>query len=122
MELYPRDYCQIVTEVTIPTCLETGIVELWAQNGYLSPEALENVQNLTTDQILRVINEEKLSQIFLFDKDFSDYLGGITYDENGRIQSAQATAIQFYGKVDLDSITEEDKKANNFGAPVGHIF
>ena len=33
IEFYPKKYCDIVKDVTQPTCLETSILELWANDG-----------------------------------------------------------------------------------------
>lgn len=118
VELYPQDYCKIVTEVTTPTCLEMGICELWAKNGYDSQTTLDALKDLTQEDIINAVNDKTFSEIFLFNKDFKAYLGGIEKNSSGHIIGAKATTIHFYGRIDLDAITEADKKANNFGAPV----
>lgn len=95
-----------------------GISELWAKDGYDSQTTLDTFQDITQEDIINAINDNTFSEIFLFNKDFSAYLGGIEKNSSGHIIGAKATTIHFYGRIDLDAITEADKKANNFGAPV----
>ena len=118
VELYPKDYCQIVTEITTPTCLEMSLAELWAINGYTTQETWQKIKGLTQDDVIHEINNNSYSEIFLFRKNFSDYLGGIEKDADGNIIGAKATTVHFYGQILLDDITEEDKKSNGFGSPV----
>ena len=45
-------------------------------------------------------------------------LGGIERNSTGHIVSATAAVINFYGFVNTDDITDEDRRRNNYGAPV----
>ena len=118
MELYPQDYCEIVTDITNPTCLEMSIAEIWAAQGFSSQQAWDNIHKLTQEDIIEGVNTKTFSEIFLFDKNFTSYLGGVDRDSEGRIIGAKATTIHFYGQIQLDKITEEDKKSNSLGSPV----
>ncbi len=95
-----------------------GIAEMWAKNGFTSDEALEGIQRLTAEDIINAINNDNYSEVFLLNKNFTKFLGGIERNSTGHIIGAKATVIQFYGKIELDSVTEEDKKSNSYGAPV----
>ena len=118
VELYPQDYCNIVTEVTHPKCLANSIAELFVDEDYkngpkdseISPQAIIDAVN----------NEWQNSNVFLFKKNFTQYLGGIERNATGHIIAAKATVIQFFGHVNLEAITTEDKKKNSFGAPVNN--
>ena len=85
IELYPEKYCKIVDEVTEPTCLETSILEIWARNGFNSPEAEETISALTSQDILDGINTKNFSEVFLYNKNFHSMLGGIIKNETGHI-------------------------------------
>ena len=74
--------------------------------------------NATKQDILDIINTKKFSEIFLFDKDFTALLGGITKNSTNHIIGAKATILRFYGQIDLDAITEVDKKSSGYGPPV----
>lgn len=71
--------------------------------------------------IINTVNSKSFSEIFLFDKNFTAYLGGVEKNSSGHIIGAKATIIRFYGQIELDAVTEEDKKASNFGPPVIYI-
>ena len=118
VELYPQDYCNIVNEVTHPKCLANSIAEIFVDEDYkngpkdseISPQAIIDAIN----------NEWQNSNVFLFKKNFTQYLGGIERNATGHIVGAKAAVIQFFGHVNLEAITLEDKKKNSFGAPVNN--
>jgi predicted RND superfamily exporter protein len=63
---------------------------------------------------LEKINNVTKSGIFLQDKKFSDYLGEITYDEEGSIIGAKATVIRWFGRLNaseslLHPVTNRDE-------------
>ena len=82
IELYPEEYCDIVVDVTEPTCLETSIIELWAKDGFTNANA--KIPD-TEQKIIDDINEKKFSEVFLYDKDFPEMLGGIRWNASGHI-------------------------------------
>ena len=109
--MYPKKYCNIVADSTKPTCFESSIAELWVKDVYSSSESWSAIHNLNQEDIITAINTQNFSEIFLFDKDFTAYLGGITRNSSDHIIGAKATIIQFFGKIDIDAITEEDKRS-----------
>ena len=86
IEFYPKKYCDIVKDVTQPTCLETSIAELWAKDGnFTNQKTKDKIANATKQDILDIINTKKFSEIFLFEKDFTALLGGITKNSSNHI-------------------------------------
>ena len=86
IEFYPKKYCDIVKDVTQPTCLETSILELWATDGnFTNQKTKDKIASATKQDILDIINTKKFSEIFLFDKDFTALLGGITKNATNHI-------------------------------------
>jgi hypothetical protein len=57
------------------------------------------MEDLTLEKILDKVNNENRSGIFLTEKNFSDYLSGIWYDEAGKIAGAKATIIRLFNKL-----------------------
>jgi len=98
LELYPDPYCQMVAKMPT-TCLEWSILELWGNEGAFDEVSDYKIETLTKEKILDQINNVNQSGIFLSVKNFTDFLGGIRYDENGRIVGAQATQIQWFGRI-----------------------
>ena len=62
-------------KISLPTCLETSIVELWASDGFNSTQTEMAIFNLTQKSILDAVNTKNYSEVFLYDKDFSSMLG-----------------------------------------------
>ena len=61
--------------------------------------------------IIAVIFKSTLYKYFIF-------IGGIKRNSTGHIVSATAATINFFGGVNTDDITDEDRRRNNYGAPV----
>ncbi len=80
-------------------CLEWSILELWGNEGVYDKYTDAEIGSLTRESILDKINNVTKSGIFLQDKNFTDYLGEKTYDENGRIIGAKATIIRWFGRL-----------------------
>ncbi len=78
--------------------------------------------NLTLDDVIAGINNISYSKVFLTDKDFTKYLGGIERNSSGHIVGAKAAVISLFGKTNLSAITEKERQANNIGAPVTCII
>jgi hypothetical protein len=96
IESYPDPYCEIVNKM--PTvCLELSLLELWAHDGHYDEVTDQEIENLTTESILEKINTVNKSGVFLTNKNFADYLGGITYDDQGKIIGAKASIIRWFG-------------------------
>ena len=76
---YPRIYCKIVKKISLPTCLETSIVELWASDEFNSTQTEMAIFNLTQKSILDAVNTKNYSEVFKYDKDFSSMLGKLCF-------------------------------------------
>lgn len=98
LELYPDPYCKMIEKMP-KTCLEWSILELWGNEGAFDEASDLEIEMLTKEKILERINNVNRSGIFLSDKNFKDFLGGISYDEHGRITGARATQIQWFGRM-----------------------
>ena len=61
--------------------------------------------------IITVIFKSTILKYFIF-------IGGIKRNSTGHIVSATAAVINFYGFVNTGDITDEDRRRNNYGAPV----
>ena len=97
IEAYPDPYCEIVNKM--PTvCLELGLLELWAHDGNYNEVTDKEIAELTQQSILDKINSVNKSGVYLVDKNFVDYLGGVTFDANGKVIGAQASVIRWFGK------------------------
>lgn len=98
IESYPEPYCDMVNKM--PTvCLELGLLELWANDGHYDDKTDQEIASLTQESILYKVNNVNKSGVFLTQKKFSDYLGGISYDEKGKIIAARASVIWWFGKM-----------------------
>ena len=98
IEAYPDPYCEIVNKM--PTvCLELGLLELWAHDGHYDEVTDKEIAELTQQSILDKINSVNKSGVYLVDKNFVDYLGGVTFDANGKVIGAQASVIRWFGKL-----------------------
>ena len=75
VELYPEEYCKIFDIAGKPTCAETSIIELWAPKGFNSSETESKIYSLTEEDILMDINSKNLSEVFMYNKDFTTMLG-----------------------------------------------
>ena len=52
---YPNPYCKVVNDLDL-ACLETSILELWANDGKYDEYSDEAIENLTNDDVLEKIN------------------------------------------------------------------
>ena len=98
LNVYPDPYCDSVAKIPM-VCLEWSILELWGHEGEYNALTDEEIANLTQEDILYKINNFTRSEIFLLDKKFSNFLGEISYDEDGRIVGAKATMMRWFSKM-----------------------
>ena len=102
---YPEPYCTIVG--LFPTvCFETSILELWAQDGTYDESSEEVIMNLTLENVLDTINNVNISGLFNVETDFTQYLSGIVRDDRGRIVSASATVMRWFGNMNMTAAKE----------------
>jgi hypothetical protein len=100
LELYPQPYCSLVGGMP-RACFETSILELFGHDGAYDDVTAERMESLTDEEVLRIINTQNTSGIFLLPSNFTSYLSGIRRDESGRIVSAEATYIQWFGRMNM---------------------
>ena len=95
------DHCQKVPQFNMEKiltdggpCMEFNILELFAKDGNISEEELSQIK---PEEILeKVNNHNQQSQILHITRNFTKVLGGIKYDDRGRITSASSTTMTFY--------------------------
>ena len=123
-KFYPEPYCTLVD--TAPTvCFEESLLELWTKDGDLD---METIFSLSQNDILNTINTNNRSGIYLREKNFTNMLGEIRYNEtgdyeivdgcllqqslqiniciSGHIVGAAVTSITLLGKVNLTALRE----------------
>ena len=74
-------------------CMEFSILELFAEDGEFSEEALNRI---TPKEILDKVNDSNQSQIFHIARNFTKSLGGIEYNGSGRVISATSAMMTFF--------------------------
>jgi len=97
---YPEPYCTVV-EIMPTACFESSLLELWANDGEYDKQTEEDIFNLTQEELLDKVNSVNKSGVFLVPTDFTKYLGGIEYDEQGKIVGAQATTMRWFGNMNM---------------------
>jgi len=110
---YPQPYCGIVE--SLPTfCFIESILELWGHEGGFDDRSDENIANLTKPEIIAKINDWGHSEIYHSERDFKPLLGGVTYDENGRIVAARAVMMKLMGRMNT-SLALQQGGSNDAG-------
>ena len=109
VDYYPNLYCHIFNSLE-DVCFEDSILELFATHGSINED---QIMDLTQDQILQAINQVSTkSGIFSVTKDFTELLGRIEYDSEGKIVGAQALKMNLYGKMNVTEAHLELKKGS----------
>ncbi len=68
-EAYPDPYCTALESLDT-ACIETSILELWANDGVYDEKTERKMETLTLEESLRMVNEVNVSGIFLTERDF----------------------------------------------------
>merc|ERR1712012_809355 len=77
-----------------------SILELWANDGKFDEASDQEIAALTLEKVLDKINDNSaISGVFMIPKNFTKLLANVTRDNNGRIISAEATVIRWFGKM-----------------------
>jgi len=92
---YPEPYCSFANKMET-ACLEISILELWANEGSYDNKTELELEELTHEGVLEKINTVNRSGLFLTEKNFTELLSGVTYDDSGRITGAKATIMKWY--------------------------
>ena len=103
--LYPLLYCPLVESLPT-TCFETSILELWAINGKYDETSEKEIMELTQEKIIDKINSNNVSGLFLVETNFTQYLSGVERDEAGRVVSATATVMRWFGNMNMTAAKE----------------
>ncbi len=94
---YPEPYCATVEKM--PTaCFEESLLEMFAVNGKYNDSIFES---LTQEQLITAINNVQKSGIFLIERDFQRFLGGIELNSTGHIVGAKATFINWFSEANI---------------------
>jgi Niemann-Pick C1 protein len=110
VSLYPEPYCSVFNSLD-DVCFEDSILELFAQDGYLSADM---IFSLNIESILDKINSvHQKSGLFSISKDFKSYLGGVTFNAQGQIIGAQAAKFNLYGKMNVTEAHLESISRNS---------
>ena len=102
---YPTPYCNIIGLIPT-TCFETSILELWANDGKYDQASEEAIMNLTRTAVLEKINSVNISGLFLMETNFTSYLSGVERNDDGRIVSATATVMRWFGDMNMTAAKE----------------
>ncbi|KZC04135.1 PREDICTED: patched domain-containing protein 3-like [Dufourea novaeangliae] len=102
----PELYCNIVNNLP-KACLLSSLVDLWEYDSSI-------ILSKSSEEIIRDVNEATVSPTLGHPMNFTDLLGGVTRNIQGRITSARAVKTEWavhinFSKVDMD----------NFGNQVG---
>jgi predicted RND superfamily exporter protein len=95
-------------------CLELSLLELWANDGKYDERTDREIASLTKQSILDKINNFNKSGVYLIERNFSSFLGGVKYDSSGRIVEAESTIIRWFVKMNatealLNPLVERDE-------------
>ena len=95
----PRgSYCTLIEQVKLE-CFEKSLLEIWGYDR-------EVLKFLTKEDIIDAINTVDTSAIFGYPTNFSEYLGGITRDQDGNIIGAKAMTQSWLSKINTDKVVE----------------
>ena len=98
---YPQPYCQFVSNART-VCFEESILELWAADGALDDDALND---LTLEDVLRDVNTKNTSGVLMAERDLLDTLGEKRFNSSsGWLQSAKFSTFTFIGQVNLTEL------------------
>jgi len=98
LDRYPHPYCEMVESLDT-ICFHETLLELWADDGEFNEKSDAKIAALTKSEILKKINDWGYSELYLAERDFSELLGGVTKDENGKITGARAVLMKWMGKM-----------------------
>ena len=84
-----------------------SLLELFATSGAINETYIEN---LTQEDIIRTLNSgNNKSGVFLIEKDFNKFFGGIEKNSTGHIIGAKATYINWFSEANLTAASLEKK-------------
>ncbi|XP_046825496.1 patched domain-containing protein 3-like isoform X1 [Vespa crabro] len=99
-------YCNIYNSLP-RSCFVLSILDIWEYNS-------DQIKKQTKEDIIKKINTINISPTLGHPMNFTDLLGEITRDENGRIVSAKAIKTQFMVRVNFSNI-DMDTFGNDAG-------
>ena len=96
---YPDPYCNIIQDME-DACMEMSILELWANEGKFDETSDREIASLTLDKVLDKLNSDStISGVFMIPKNFTKLLSKVKRDADGRIVSAEAAIMRWFGKM-----------------------
>ena len=101
--------CPGIASMLEPVCFEQSILEFWPKDY--------DFETLDQTSLLERINAQgATSSFFKTPINIVDYLGGkIERDEAGKIISAEATFMRWYGKINSTAVTPDDISSSDTG-------
>ena len=103
----PTDiYCNIVSSLQ-RGCLLQSILDIWEYDSDI-------IRNQTKEDIIARFNSVTISPTLGHPMNFTDLLGGVKYDDNGRVISATAVKTNWFVHVNFTNI-----RMNESGNDVG---
>jgi Niemann-Pick C1 protein len=93
-------YCGFLNTFQM-SCLQYNILDLWSNN-------LDLISNLSKHDIVTKINNAKTDPVTGHPLDYVKLLGGVKYDGNGDVVSANSVILTWYTDVDMASIDIND--------------
>ena len=101
----------------IEICIEMSILNILSPNATVTDQFIES---LTESEILRLVNSRQEQE---GDQGVLQYLGGVTYDEEGQIVGARATKIDLISETNItEALMHPDLRARTPVTNVTMIF
>jgi len=97
---YPEPWCEFIQASTAFACMEPSLLEIWGFDF--------DYTNMDQTKILEDVNAGMVNSIVTGNPvDVRSLLGAVT-EQDGRIVKAEATFIQWFGRVNTSAIQEDD--------------
>ncbi|CAG0886016.1 unnamed protein product [Cyprideis torosa] len=94
------DYCGMIEDAE-RMCMAKSLLEIWSYDE-------DTILSLTKEEIVEAVNNATTSPIFGSTVNYTNFLGGITYDSSGRVAAARVARMLWITHVNLSAITERD--------------
>lgn len=102
----PKLYCNIINNLP-KACLVNSILDIWEYDTNI-------ILHKSKEDIIKDVHKTKISPTLGHPLNFTELLGGIVRDEEGRIISATAVKTQWAVNVNFSKVD-----MNNFGNDIG---
>lgn len=93
-------YCSFLEEFEL-TCLQYNLLDIWKND-------LNIISSLNKHDIIAKVNSIKVNPVSGHPFDYTKILGGLEYDDKGKIISAKSVLLTFYTKVNMSEVNLDD--------------